>query len=161
LKLHQEVTTHLHLISIGYTPSAMSQRVPTPPSPLQDKSPFKGDSFGDEPVNMMDLLKQMNSTSQTSENIHPNTDVGNDDSFSSDDILETLDLKDTKKYIPDASNINTTNTSKEKAVDDEFSISTTIQSRVEELTKMTDNEFSKHIEQTLLPNLQVSIPLNY
>lgn len=77
---------------------------------------------------MMELVNQMQSKQQ--ENKHPNKDKNQspNDSFSSDDILETLDAKDQP-----ASNPND------------------IQEKVQSLNAMTDEEFSRHIQSALLP----------
>ena len=92
-----------------------------------------GDKFEEEPISMFELLKKMQESKEAEEeNQHPNiqeNDSGND-SFGSDDILETLETKDAQQ---------------QKSELDE---------RVKELEELDDQEFSIQIETALLHGLQ-------
>lgn len=125
---------------------------------LRKDEESKGDSFTDEPVSMMDLLKQMQSKQDESENIHPNMNKEikevydqNDsdwDSFHSDDVINTLCQKDVKTSI---SNL-TPNVIEE--TDDYERIETNkeeIQRQADRLNRLTEHEFTQHIESTLAP----------
>ena len=117
---------------------------------------------------------QMNKQKDTSENVHPNVidkhedDDSDNDSFESDDILDALEYNDTKSIEKDeptkpafiqnnlpivvdetcSDNSKTITISKNEKIDSDL-----IKDKADKLSKMTDYELGKHIEQVLRPNI--------
>ena len=160
---------------IEYIPDWLFRRKPELKSENSSKNNSKGDSFADEPINMMDLVMQMNKQNDTSENVHPNVidkhedDDSDNDSFESDDILDALEYNDTKsiekdEYIKPAiiqNNLPIVVDETNSDNKEDLNISKNsdkidpdkVKEKADKLSKMTDYELGKHIEQVLRPNI--------
>ena len=162
---------------IEYIPDWLFRRKPELKSENSSKNNSKGDSFADEPINMMDLVMQMNKQKDTSENVHPNVidkhedDDSDNDSFESDDILDALEYNDTKsiekdEYIKPAiiqNNLPIVVDETNSDNKEDLNISKNsdkidpdkVKEKADKLSKMTDYELGKHIEHVLRPNIWV------